>query len=439
MDFITSVCNRGDSHFEIALVMNQKIAVFGAGISGQSVADLARAEGSTVSLFDEHVEPYLSSFSSADIEKFDQFIFSPGFASGHPWRKLLEGKKAVYGELGFAAERWRGKLYGVTGTNGKTTVTRLLQSVFAASGFEAVAVGNIGRPLADLINSPANHSEAVAVCEISSFQAEWTQGLELDGLIWTNFAEDHLDHHQHLEAYFQAKLNLLYRTKKGAPIFIGDDCIHSKSGDFWKSIGAERIDCSSEMQSILSQKSVFARPPQSMNFPLVSAFVDALGLSQSVLREQAESFQLDAYRLSQIAQRDGLRIWQDSKSTNAHAVLGALKAMGERVFWIGGGLSKNTDIEATVAALAPRVEQVYAYGSVGESLSDAFSLHEIPAESYLKLEDAVRACMRSVAASDQDRPIDVLFSPGFASQDQFDSYRSRGKFFEMIIFSLLND
>ena len=150
MDFITLVCYRRDSHSEIALVMNPKIAVFGAGTSGQSVADLAGAEGSTVTLFDEHKAGFPSTFSSEDIGNFDQYIFSPGFVCGHPWRKLLEGREAVYGELGFSAERWRGRLYGVTGTNGKTTVTRLLQSVLAASGFEAIAVGNIGRPLSDL-------------------------------------------------------------------------------------------------------------------------------------------------------------------------------------------------------------------------------------------------------------------------------------------------
>ena len=440
MDFITLVCYRRDSHSEIALVMNPKIAVFGAGTSGQSVADLAGAEGSTVTLFDEHKAGFPSTFSSEDIENFDQYIFSPGFACGHPWRKLLEGREAVYGELGFSAERWRGRLYGVTGTNGKTTVTRLLQSVLAASGFEAIAVGNIGRPLSDLVNSSANHSEAIAVCEISSFQAEWTRGLELDGLIWTNFAEDHLDHHRNGNAYFQAKLNLLHRTKKGAPIFIGDVLTDTKSADFWRSLGAKKIDCTSAVTgALLSRDSVFARVPQSLNFPLVSAFVDALGLSQSVLSEQAESFQLDPYRLSLIAERGRLRIWQDSKSTNAHSVAGALRAMGERVFWIGGGLSKDTDISAFAAALGSRLEQVYAYGSVGEPLSQAFSLQGIPSRAFQKLEDAVRACMDSARAADGHAPIDILFSPGFASQDQFTSYHSRGKFFETIIFSLLND
>lgn len=419
--------------------MSLRIAVLGAGISGQSVAKLAEAEGNSVRLFDERKEGYSSAFSSADSEQFDQFIFSPGFACDHPWRKLLAGREAVYGELGYAAERWRGKLYGVTGTNGKTTVVRLLQSVLAASGMEAVAVGNIGRPLSELINSSSNHAGAIAVCEISSFQAEWTRGLDLDGLIWTNFAEDHIDHHLNPEAYFQAKLNLLYRTKQGAPIYINDALLRYKSSDFWASLGANWVDCELSQGGVLSAESVFAHPPQSMNFPLVAAFVEAIGLSKTVLCRQAESFRLDPYRLSKIVQHGNVRIWQDSKSTNAHSVLGALKAMGERVFWIGGGLSKGSDLNGFVRALAPRVEQAFAYGSVGESLSQVFLLHGKPAHFNLKLEDAVCACFDSVATVDKNCPIDILFSPGFASQDQFDSYRSRGKFFETIIFSLLNN
>ena len=153
----------------------------------ESVANLAKSEGNSVTIFDEKVGTN-NHFLESDIISFDNFIFSPGFPKDHPWRVLLSGYKSIYGELGYAAERWRGKIYGVTGTNGKTTVTRLVQSILERSGKEAYVAGNIGLPLSKLVISGANHKDAIAVCEISSFQAEIIKGLSLDGLIWTNFS-----------------------------------------------------------------------------------------------------------------------------------------------------------------------------------------------------------------------------------------------------------
>lgn len=414
--------------------MKKRVAVFGAGLSGQSVANLVIAEGHLATVFDQEKTGYKNHFSKSDLDCFDDFIFSPGFSKNHEWRALLLGKDAVYGELSYAAERWKGKIYGVTGTNGKTTVTRLLQSMLRAAGKEAYVAGNIGVTLSGLVNSKANHKDAIAICEISSFQAEITKGLSLDGLLWTNFAEDHLDHHETIEAYFDSKFALFACLKKSVPVCVGEELLDFKGADFWSAHGAEIVKLDSGLPQSLSTSSVFYSYPHLLNYSLVCGFIESLGFQDIDTISVANHFKLDAHRLSKIFEKDGLKIWEDSKSTNLHSVLGALKSMEGKVIWIGGGASKNTNLSKFAASIAPLVDQIFVYGSVGEKLNEAF-LDLGKASTYFEhLEDAIQA---SVALCLGETEVNLLFSPGFASFDQFDSYQVRGNFFQKSIFSLL--
>ena len=175
------------------------IAVFGLGVSGRAALKLVEALGAQGLCFDAQG----ADFSTADCERCDAFIFSPGFAARHPWRLLCEQSgKPCFSELGFAAQFWPGKLLAVTGTNGKTTVTKLLCEALNQVGHPAVTAGNIGTPLSTRV---LDADAGWAVCEISSFQAELPEGLALDGLLWTNFAEDHLDRYADMEEYLRQK------------------------------------------------------------------------------------------------------------------------------------------------------------------------------------------------------------------------------------------
>ena len=413
--------------------MNKCIAVFGAGLSGQSVANLAKSEGHSVTVFDETVGKK-NDFSESDISCFDDFVFSPGFSKKHPWRELLSEKDSLYGELGYAAERWQGKIFGVTGTNGKTTVTRLLERLLRASGKEAYVAGNIGVPLSELVNSSANHKDAIAVCEISSFQAEITQGLSLDGLIWTNFAEDHMDRYDTMEEYFDSKWALFSCLKKSATVCVSEDLLEFKDANFWKSCGAKIVKVDKDLPKTLKETSVFQSYPHLFNYHLACGFMEELGLNGVDSVTVANDFELDAHRLSKIFDQGGLKVWEDSKSTNLHSVIGALKAVEGPVIWIGGGVSKNTNIANFAESLAPLVDWVVVYGAIGEALNEAFLKIGKECSYYPQLDEAIQAGLH---LSNGQNEVSILFSPGFASFDQFNSYSDRGKFFQKTIFSLL--
>jgi UDP-N-acetylmuramoylalanine--D-glutamate ligase len=416
-----------------ATVAYQRIAIFGAGVSGQAARRLAVRLGLEVCLFDEGGQGDVSEFNQAVLGDFDAFIFSPGFAIEHPWRVLAIGSgRPCYSELGFAALHWRGKLLGVTGTNGKTTITSLLCNALNTAGLSAMEAGNIGTPLSDCVLGDTNHEDATAVCEISSFQAELPRGLQIDGLIWSNFAEDHLDRYDSMAEYFVAKARLLNCLRSGAPSVLGGDVL-AFDPLVAEARGSLVIDGDLDLINRLELDSPFRIQPQSTNLALVAALWQALDLPVEALIGSANTFQLAAHRLSPVDAWGGVTFWDDSKATNFHATLAAIDAMDGPVFWIGGGSGKGGDLDAFARLLAPKVEAAFLYGEIAERLAEGLAPIHSRVEIRANFVEAVQAAASAALA---DSPSVVLLSPGFASFDQFSGYAARGKTFISTVFSL---
>ncbi len=424
----------------------RRIAVFGAGVSGQAAVKLIEALGAEAVCFDEQGQ----CFSSDACARFDAFIFSPGFAAEHPWRvDCVNSGKPCFSELGFAAQFWSGKLLGVTGTNGKTTVTSLLCNALNRAGRSAVTAGNIGTPLSERVL----HSNAEwVVCEISSFQAELPQGLELDGLLWTNFAEDHLDRYESMADYFAAKARLLDCLGLVTPVVLGESVYEwAERTDSCRGVAcrfdklkapslsrgdARRLNSNFTQAGSASRAptdSPFSLPPQSENFQLAAALWSALELPESALVEAANSFQLAPHRLAKVAEWSGVSFWDDSKATNFHAALAAVDAMDPPVFWIGGGSGKGGDLDAFARSLGQNIAAAFVYGEVAGELAAALEKHLPRVQVHSRFEDAVRAAFAAALA---ESPATVLLSPGFASFDQFRSYAERGESFISAVLSL---
>lgn len=411
----------------------QRVAVFGAGVSGRSARKLALGLGFDVRLFDEGGQGDASDFNKSLLCDFDAFIFSPGFAASHPWRVLVENSsKPCYSELGFAASRWRGRLIGVTGTNGKTSLTSLLFQGLKAARFKAVEVGNIGTPLSDFVLSDANIDQTYAVCEISSFQAELVRGLQLDALIWTNFAEDHLQHHASMKDYFSAKRNLIKCLRPDAPAFLGTsvrdfDNSVSKAGNVFV------VDKDPGWTRQLASESPFRMQPQLNNFVLASSLWRHLKFPANSLISSANSFHLGEHRLNCFARWGGVSFWNDSKATNFHAALAAMDALEGPIYWIGGGSSKGGDFGKFAQSVAAKVQMAFLYGAVAEELAQRFLRTDCPFEVHPNFHGVVRA---ATEAALKNSPSSLLLSPGFASFDQFSGYTARGNTFTSSIFKL---
>lgn len=420
--------------------MGKTIAIFGAGQSGQAARRLAQSLGQAAVLFDEGGQGDASVFSAEAIGRFDSFVFSPGFAADHPWRRIAaESGRPCLSELAYAAPHWRGQLVGVTGTNGKTTVTRLLADALGevkvkdGATLRVLAVGNIGYPLADAVLSTANQAGAYAVVEISSFQAELSQTLQLDGLLWTNFAEDHLDRYAGMDAYFAAKAQLLGCLKRDAHCILGPSLMPWMERQGPTCQASRSVDQATGWRGRLHPDSVFRRFPNTENFDLAAAWWQACGLPAEALLHAANGFTPAPHRLALVFECDGVRYWDDSKATNFHAALAAVESVAAPIVWIGGGRAKGGDLGAFARAIAAKVAVAVLYGEAAQPLATALHGQSVRLVQEDRFADAVRAAVDIAAVTPG---ANVLLSPGFASFDQFESYRARGKSFRDLVLGL---
>ena len=188
-------------------LLARPVAVFGGGVSGTSAANLVQRLGGKAIVFDETFANVAECrFTSVEAKTHALVVVSPGFAPGHAWLQAARSAGCeVLAEIDFAALAWPGRIVAVTGTNGKTTITEFLTSALRLAGRDAHAAGNIGMPLSEVAATGMGDESSIAVCEVSSFQAELLRFFEADTTIWSNFSEDHLDRHGTIEDYFRAK------------------------------------------------------------------------------------------------------------------------------------------------------------------------------------------------------------------------------------------
>lgn len=407
----------------IAALLARPVAVLGAGVSGQGVLALLAAAGARGLLYDEKAEGARRNFTATEAAAHDLVVFSPGFAPEHAWRATARATGCVcLGELDFAFLFWRGELVAVTGTNGKTTLTEFLTHALNAAGRRAHATGNVGYPLSRLVVEHPDRTD-IAVCEVSSFQAETLQHLRPTATLWINFAEDHLERHPGLAAYFAAKWRLLERTAPGA-VFVGSSVQRYAAASGNTLPAPAGLATEGQPADARLAGSVFAGYPQRENFLLAAAWWRQAGLPAETLYAAARSFRLGEHRLTRVGEKRGVTFWNDSKATNFHAVEAALGTFSSPVLWIGGGKAKGGDLAGFVHRIAQKIRHAFLIGETAPALAGYCRDAQVSASACGSLEEAVRGAFARAGAGDQ-----VLLSPGFASFDMFRGYDDRGRQF----------
>jgi UDP-N-acetylmuramoylalanine--D-glutamate ligase len=414
-------------------LLEHPVAIFGGGVSGRSVLALVESLGGKGLIFDEKASDGVrAEFRGAAVQEHRLIVFSPGFKPTHPWIGAARAAGAVcLAELDFASLFWRGSLIAITGTNGKTTLTEFLTHALRSIGRDACATGNIGHSFARLVLELGGGApDSVAVCEVSSFQAEMLRYFRADAALWTNFAEDHLERHGTMEEYFLAKWRLFERTV-GGHVFAGTSVQHYAQ-IFGQTLPADAlIATENQPADVLLRGTVFAHYPQRENFLLAAAWWRGAGLREDALYAAAASFSLGAHRLARVGARDGVTYWNDSKATNFHAVEAAVAGFPAPVILIAGGKSKGGDVAAFVGRIAPHVKHVFVIGDTRNVLATLCGARQVSHTVCADLAEAIGLAARTARSGDN-----VLLSPGFASFDQFRSYEDRGAQFINLVNNL---
>jgi UDP-N-acetylmuramoylalanine--D-glutamate ligase len=408
--------------------LDRPVAVLGGGVSGEGVLALLARLGARGKVYDQTG----AEFTAQQAAGHALAVFSPGFHPRHPWIAAARAAGCLcLPELDLASLFWQGGIVAVTGTNGKTTLTEFLVHAMNLAGRRAVAAGNIGVPFTRVVaDLDGGGPEATVVCEVSSFQSELLAHFTADSLIWTNFAEDHLERHGSMDAYFAAKWELVLRTPP-ARLFAGKSVqrFAAQSGRPLSPAGVVETEGLAPDPRLAGTP--FSTYPQRENFALAAAWWRAAGLDEGLLFAAARSFRVGRHRLASIATVDGVTYWNDSKATNFHAVEAALAGFGAPVVLIAGGRSKGGDLDGFVRRIAPRVSQLILIGETAPLLAAACELNGVPHCECATLEDAVR---RAGAAAQPGG--NVLLSPAFSSFDMFRDYGDRGDRFERAVSEL---
>ena len=440
---------------------NQPIAILGGGRSGLAAAALALREGARPVVIDtvdgEGAERLRERAAAggfgvlvgADADparagSFPLLVTSPGIDLTEGWGKAMAGRAGrAIGEIEFASWYFHGLVIGITGTNGKTTTTEMIRDLLLEAGRHALAAGNHGLPLAEVV---VRHPEADALAlELSSFQLETIEDFRPDVAVWLNFAPDHMDRYRSLADYRAAKENI-YRnlrpqdtavvppSEKARALASGARVVtfsveESEAADW--DIGGGSLRRGGEALLPLARVAVRGRHNHA-NLLAAWAAAHAAGIPDEAARRVFARFQPPVHRYERVATLDGVDYINDSKSTNLHSLETALAAEDNPAVLIAGGKEKGLDY----TELVPRVEKscraVVAIGEIGGKLRAHFA--GVENHAARDLGEAV-AIARSVA-----RPGDrVLLSPGTSSFDMFRDYNHRGEEFRRIVLSLSSD
>jgi UDP-N-acetylmuramoylalanine--D-glutamate ligase len=437
-------------------IAGQHIAVLGAGESGESAARLLKEEGARVTVLDsgdpgrlrEKIERMQGlgivvlpgPAADSDPERYDLGILSPGIDPATEMVRNFRAKSIpLVGELELAFVLCGRPVIAVTGTNGKTTTTQLIESLLKGGGVKTVACGNIGPAFS--AKAREGRSMDVITVEVSSFQLEEIRTFRPKVAIWLGFAPDHLDRYPSMQAYYDAKVRIFenqtsddwavvnLRDKlpplKARPITFS---AYAAGGDFDLRNGVIHF----RGEPVLEMGDTKLRGSHNAENLMASLGAGfAWGLDFARMRGPLCAYKPLPHRCELIRTVDGVDYVNDSKATNLDSMEKALAGEARTVVLIAGGKDKGFEFESVADLVAQKCRCAVLLGEMADRIERLWSKRITCINTGRSLERAVHA-----ARSHAHRGDIVLFSPGTSSFDMFRNYADRGNQFRALVESL---
>jgi UDP-N-acetylmuramoylalanine--D-glutamate ligase len=442
----------------------KKIMVIGLARTGVATSLFCAKHGAIVTAVDTRSESELADaaaklraarislglggYTEKILEDQDLVVPSPGVPADSDILKAARAHKIpVWSEIELADRFLRGRLIGITGSNGKTTTTSLIEHILKNSGYVTLLAGNIGTPLIGVIESTSD--ETVTVAELSSFQLEWIETFRPNIGVFLNLTPDHLDRHGSMEAYAAAKARIFEKqTTDDFAVLNADDPASTpyapaKPKVFWFSrkqrvaqgafLRGEGIIFRHDGDEEIILNSSEIPLPGAHNLENVLAAVVATRLTGAQPKEIAKAIRSFAgveHRLEFVAEYSGVRYYNDSKATNVDATLKALDAFPGRILIILGGKDKGSDYTVLQAPLREKAILALLVGAAAEKIEKQIQ-GSVAFERAGTIQRAVEIASRFAQPGDI-----VLLAPACASFDQFENYEHRGRVFKQLVHEL---
>ena len=431
--------------------------IVGLGESGKAAARFLAARGARVAVTDMRTEEqlaeplaeldgavaqtYAGGHPGAAFEGRDLIVPSPGVDWNLP--QLASARAAgvaVMGELELAAPALKGRVIGITGSNGKTTTTALIGHILESAGFNTVVAGNIGTPVLSIVDG--SDEGQWTVLELSSFQLEAMHTFRCHIAACLNVTPDHLDRHGTFECYAAAKKRIFDAQRpEDAAILNADDptCrtwgagLNGRVRWFSRTRPAEPgvwiadgLICRDGVP--LSDVNLPVRGAHNLENALAAVSATSIaGVTDADIERGLHSFRAVEHRLEHVRRLHEVDYYNDSKATNVDAALKAVESFEGGLWLILGGRDKGSDYTPLVGALMGKVREVLLIGEASVKIQSALDGH-VPLRDCGTLEQAVRHAHAHASPGDT-----VLLSPACASFDQFSSYGHRGRELKRII------
>ena len=406
--------------------------------------------------FDERgIDVITGAFDDALFSDAELIVASPGVAVAGPAcdaaiaRAISAGKKFV-GDIELFA--WaqnqlvqqtgqtgkRPKVIGITGANGKSTVTAMTGAMCAAAGWKTVVAGNIGLPVLDALReAEVNGQPDVYVLELSSFQLETTHTLQLDAATMLNLSQDHLDRYATMDDYATAKQRIFAHAAQ--QVINRDDAVSMSMKDARCGCVSFGLDAPTKAKNFGLQSGYLKRGDEILmsltdlhiaglhnaaNALAAFALCDAIGVDLQQATNGLRHFKGLPHRSQIVGNIGGVTYLDDSKGTNVGSTVAALRGMTAPTILIAGGEGKGQDFSPLATAVQAHAKAVVLIGRDAPQITAALAATGIPLLQAADMDDAVKLAYSRAVSGDV-----ILLSPACASFDMFRNYQHRGDVF----------
>ncbi len=424
--------------------------ILGMGLTGLSVARFFSSNNVAYRIADSRLSPpmhgkckkenllsdcRLGDWKESLLDSVTEIIISPGIAETEAivvWARLQ--KIPVISDIELFGRYTKAPIIGITGSNGKSTVTQLLGEMAIGSGKNTVICGNIGKPVMESLSDEAE----LYVVELSSYQLDYTNNLNLLTGVVTNITPDHLDRYPNYDVYIASKLNL-YQYCQYSVINLDESLVQGIKGDSCYAIEGVAQSCDFNAKKddgvykIYQGKDILMTSDDLMilgrhnveNVLAALTLGQQAGLSVQEMIQVAKSFTGLPHRLEWVTNLNGVDYYNDSKSTSAISTITAIEALSDRyksIVLIAGGIAKKEDYSKLFQLISEKIDAIILIGESAMFFSQ--QINSCPVSIVETMKQAV------ISSKEIAKEGAILLSPGCASFDMFVDFNERGDIFK---------